>query len=183
MEFIIIGAVVLVGLYLIISYNRLISVRNRVRESFQSIDVYLQQRFDALTQIAETVAAYSDHERGTLKDITQLRQSIYPDMPEDQKIQIYNELERTAATINVERYPELKANENYIQLQRTINDLEEKISASRRTFNANVTKFNTMIETIPTNLFAGMMGFQRKTMLEIDDAKKQDVDLRGILRG
>lgn len=183
MEFVVIAVVVLVGLYLILSYNSLIRVRNRVRESFRGIDIYLQQRFDALSQMAETVAAYTAHERETLRELTEIRQGFYPNLPEQKKIELYNQLEKLTSSLRVENYPELKSNENYLQLQRAINDLEEKLSASRRTYNANVTAYNTMLESIPTNLFAGMMGFQRQELLEIDASKKGDVDLKGILRG
>lgn len=84
-------------------------------------------------------------------------------------------------SIQVENYPDLKASANYMHLQRTINDLEEKLSASRRTYNANVNRFNSMIETIPTNIFANMMGFEVKTMLEIEEAKKADVSMKSLL--
>lgn len=182
--YILIGIIVVIILYFVLMYNNLIRVRNRVRESFAAIDVYLQNRFDALTKVAETVVSYAEHERGTLETIVSLRSKLSTTMSDGDKVDIYNQLEKTVSGLNVqvENYPELKANENYIHLQRTINDLEEKLSASRRTYNANVTQFNTMIETIPTNLFASMLGFQRKSLLEIEEAKKADVDMHSLLR-
>jgi LemA protein len=183
MEFIIAGVIGFIVLYLIISYNSLIRMRNRVRESFAAIDVYLMNRFDALTKISETVVSYAEHERGTFEKIVELRQKLNTPMPDEEKVDTYNQLDKMVSGLNiqVENYPELKASDNYIHLQRTINDLEEKLSASRRTYNANVTRFNSMIETIPTNIFANMMGFEVKTILEIEEAKKGDVSMKSLL--
>jgi LemA protein len=184
MVWVIIGVFVLLGLYLLISYNRLVGMNNRIKESFSTIDVYLEQRFDTLTKSAEVVVSYAKHEKETLEKITELRQSSRMQTNPDQKIATYNEMDKMLGRINVqvENYPELKADQGYIQLQRTINDLEEKLSASRRTYNANVTSFNTMIGTIPTNFFASMMGFTEKSLLEIESRKKEDVDMRSLLR-
>lgn len=184
MEFIIIGLIVFVILYLLISYNGLIKIRNRVRESLSAIDIYLEQRFDALSKVAEAVVSYAQHERGTFAEITKLRQEI-PTLPDDQKVEAYNKLEGLVSglTVQVENYPELRASENYLHLQKTINELEERLSASRRTYNANATTFNTKIEVIPNNLFAGMMGFSKKPLLVVEERKREDVDLKGILRG
>lgn len=183
MTYIIIGVVAVVVLYLILSYNSLIRIRNRVRESFAAIEVYLQNRFDALTKVAETVVSYAEHERGILEKIVELRQQLKTPLSDEEKVKTYNQLDKMASGLNlqVENYPDLKASANYIHLQRTINDLEEKLSASRRTYNANVMRYNTMIETIPTNIFANMMGFQLKAMLEIKEAKKADVNMKSLL--
>ncbi len=183
MEFIIIAVIALLVLYLILSYNSLIRIRNRVRESFAAIEVYLQNRFDAITKIAETVVSYAEHERGTFEKVVELRQRLSSPLSDEEKVETYNQLDKMIGgmMIQVENYPELKANENYIHLQRTINDLEEKLSASRRTYNANVNLFNTMIETIPTNIYANMLGFRLKSMLEIEEAKKVDVDMKSLL--
>jgi len=183
MEFVIIAIVVFIILYLIISYNSLIRIRNRVRESFAAIEVYLLNRFDALTKVAETVVSYAEHERGTFEKVVELREKLNTPLSDEEKVETFNQLDKTVSGLNiqVENYPELKASANYMHLQRTINDLEEKLSASRRTYNANVNRFNTMIETIPTNIFANMMGFQVKKMLEIEEAKKADVSMKSLL--
>src|SRR5690554_2994637 len=183
--YIVLGSIAIIAIYLILSYNSLIRIRNRVRESFAAIEVYLQNRFDALTKIAESVVSYAQHERGTFEKIVELRQQLTTPLSDEKKVETYNQLDKMVSGLNiqVENYPELRASENYMHLQRTINDLEEKLSASRRSYNANVMRFNTMIETIPTNLFANMMGFQIKTILEIEEAKKADVDMKNLLRG
>lgn len=183
MGYIIAGVIGLIILYLILSYNSLIRIRNRVRESFAAIEVYLMNRFDALTKVAETVVSYAEHERSTFEQVVKLREKLNTPLSDEQKVDTYNQLDKMVSGMNiqVENYPELKASSNYLHLQRTINDLEEKLSASRRTYNANVNRFNTMIETIPTNIFASMMGFQVKTMLEIEEAKKADVSMKSLL--
>ena len=183
--YVIIGIAILLVLYFILSYNSLIQLQNRIKESFAAIDVYLEQRFDTLTKTAEAVVSYAKHERETLQKVTELRQGIKSTMSDEEKITIYNQMEKMLGGINiqVENYPELKANENYLQLQRTINDLEEKLSASRRTYNANVNLFNTKIQSIPINLFAGSMGFIVKGMLEIEEKKRYDVNMGSLLRG
>lgn len=177
------AGVALLGM--IVIYNTLVSARNKVREAFAAIDVFLQQRFDALSQAAEAVSAYTDHERETLMAVTSLRSQAVVARSDEDKIQVYRKMEQLAGGLRLqaEAYPQLQASANYVHLQKTINDLEEKLSASRRTFNARVTRYNTLIEMFPLNLMAGMMSFRRKELLEVDMAKKQDVDLRSILRG
>lgn len=177
---IIIGVILI---YVILTYNNLIRVRNRVKESFVAIDVYLQNRFDALTKIAETVVSYAEHERATFEKIVALRSRLDGPLGDDEKVQTYNELDKltTGLNVQVENYPELKASENYIHLQRTINDLEEKISASRRSYNANVAHFNTLIESIPTVIYARIMGFDKASLLEIEQEKKADVNMKSLL--
>ncbi|MGG4032363.1 LemA family protein [Paenibacillus cisolokensis] len=176
------AAVVL--LFVIILYNNLVAARNNVKEAFAAIDVYLQQRFDALCNIAEAVVAYARHERETLNEITRLRNELAI-MSDDEKVEAYRKSDRLVErlTLQVENYPDLKASDNYIHLQKTVNDLEEKLSASRRTYNARVNKYNTMIQMFPANMLAGALGFTPKELLEIDESKKQDVDLKSILRG
>lgn len=177
--------VILFVLYFIVTYNQLIQMRNRVKESFAAIDVYLQNRFDALTKVAESVVSYAEHERETLENVTKLREGMKNGQDVSERMNAYTEMEKTLHSINIqaEAYPELKASENYMQMQRTINDLEEKLSASRRTYNANVTSFNTKISSFPTNIFAGALGFKQETLLKIEASKKVDVDLKSILKG
>ncbi|MFS0725543.1 LemA family protein [Paenibacillus sp. 1P07SE] len=180
---IIIGAVIVIGIISI--YNTLIAARNNVQEAFAAIDVFLEQRFDALSKAAEAVAAYTEHERETMNSIVSLRNQVQLARTSDDKVHAYAEMEGLAGGLRVqaEAYPQLQASANYVHLQKTINDLEEKLSASRRTFNARVNRYNTLIETFPLNLLAAMMNFRRKELLETAAAKKQDVDLRSILRG
>lgn len=177
--------VVVIALYLIIGYNRLVGLRNRINEAFANIDVYLLNRFDALTKQAEVVVSYAEHERETLMQVTRLRASVSDHQTQAEKTEIYSSMEAQLSRIHMvgESYPDLKANQNYLQLQRTITDIEDKLSASRRTYNANVTSYNTLIASIPTNLYAGLFGFTPRTLLEIEENKKADVDMKSLLRG
>ena len=177
--------VAVIIIFLISTYNILVGKRNRVKEALAAIDVYLQNRFDALTQIAETVVAYAKHEKETLVQVTSMRQQIASLPASADKVAQFEKLEAGLRSINVqaEAYPELKADQNYLHLQRTINELEEKLSASRRTYNANVTDYNTSISSIPTNLVAGMFNFKPEQLLVISEEKKADVDIKNILRG
>jgi len=180
---ILLGVIVIVGIFLIATYNGLVSRRNRIKEALVAIDVYLQNRYDALTQIAEVVVSYATHERETLAQVTNMRVGLRNQPPSADKIKQYEEVDRALSSINfqAEAYPEIKANENYIHLQRTINELEEKLSASRRSYNSNVAGYNTAIQSIPTNMVASMFGFREESLLEIAQDKKAEVDLRNIL--
>lgn len=106
-------------------------------------------------------------------------------MNAEEKLDTYEKMENMLTKINlqVENYPELKANENYLQLQRTINYIEEKLSAIRRTYNANVTKLNNMIETIPTRFYASALGFEKEVFYETEERKREDVDMKSLLKG
>lgn len=176
--------VAIIIIYAMSVYNTLVSKRNRIKEALAAIDVYLQNRFDTLTKIAETVVAYATHEKETLNELTRLRQNIENLPLSTDKITKLEEVEKGLRNISIqaEAYPELKANENYLHLQRTINEIEEKLSASRRTYNANVTGFNTYIASVPSNLFANMFKFSAFDLLEIAEEKKKDVDMGSLLR-
>jgi len=171
-------------LFVILSYNSLIGKRNRIKEALSAIDVYLQNRFDALTQIAETVVAYAQHEKEVLVQLTTMRQHIssLPTSPE--KIAKLEQVEENllGITIQGEAYPDLKASSNYVHLQQTIHELEQNLSASRKTYNANVTDYNTTIASIPTNIIAGIFGFNPAELLIITASKQEEVNLKNMLR-
>ncbi|WP_099156640.1 LemA family protein [Virgibacillus ndiopensis] len=176
--------IILAVIVIILLYNRFIFLKNKVAETFNAIDIFLAQRFDALTNIAESVAAYTDHEKEVFMEVTKLRQR-YDTESNNEKIKTVNEASRliSGLQIQVENYPELKASENYLHLQKTIYDLEEKISASRRTYNARVNQYNNWTQSFPMKIMASMMNLEKKELLQIEEAKKQDVNIRSILRG
>jgi len=178
---IIVAVIVGYGIFL---YNRLFGMRNRIREAFKAIEVYLQQRFDTLVQIGETVVAYARHERNTLTEVTAMRQGL-AGRSISEKLKAYEEMNERLEGIRLqaEDYPELKSSRNFLHLQHTVNDLEEKLSASRRTYNSNVVAFNNAIGMIPAVLFAGLFGFKSETMYEVPESKKQDVDMKQLLQG
>ncbi len=176
--------IAVIAVYAIWSYNRLLAMRNRIKEAYAAVDVYLQNRFDALVKIAEAVVAYAKHERDTLKEITRIREGLDHHSP-NVKLQTYENLNERLSGIRLlaENYPDLKASDNFIHLQHTVYDLEEKLSASRRTYNSNVVAFNTAIDSFPNLLFAGILGFKAQFLYEVPESKKEDVDMKQLLNG
>ncbi len=177
---IIVAALIL--LYVIIVFNKLIGLRNKVKEAVGAIDIYLQNRHDALVKVAQAVVEYAKYEEGTLVEITKLREQAR-NRPPEEAIQTYDRMSEQLHSINLlaENYPDLKAGQNFLHLQEVAYDLEEKLSAARRTFNANVTAFNTVIASFPSNLFAGLLGFREKALLDIPESKKADINLQQML--
>ena len=164
----IIGGVVVLSIILI--YNSLIRKRNEVENAFASIDVMLRKRYDLIPQLVETVKGYMTHEQEALTKLTELRSQVTSgDISSDQKVNIDNQISKQMGgiMIAVEAYPDLKASTNFLQLQGSMNEVEEQISASRRFFNSAVTDYNNAIQVFPTNMFAGMMGMTRRQLFEI----------------
>ncbi|PAV31511.1 hypothetical protein CIL05_02315 [Virgibacillus profundi] len=177
------GIVIIIIIFMTI-YNRFVALRNRTRQAFRSIDTYLEQRFDALTKLADAVASHNEHERSTYTELAAIR-SNYKNMTDDEKVAASNEAEDLKARLNVqvENYPELKADGLYLNMMKTTTDIEEKLSASRRSYNANAYKFNTMLDSFPTNIFGKMMNFKKAEMFRATEEKREDIDLRARLRG
>ncbi|MEK5257448.1 LemA family protein [Paenibacillus sp. FSL F4-0125] len=170
--------VVIIGAYLMAAYTRLLSRRNRVRESFATIEGYLQNRVEALTEVAKMVISYAKHEHETLALVHRMRAGLSADHLPVEKLIRYVEMEKYIHSINVQAdyYPELKASDPFIKLQQRIYILEENLSASRRIYNENVTSYNTMISTLPTLLLAGAIGFKPEILLKMEGAKRADVN-------
>jgi LemA protein len=175
--------VVVVALYVIIKYNRLLGMRNRIQEAFAAIDVYMQQRYDALLKIAQTVVEYARYEESTLKEITRMRTAAESAVG-NEKLRAMDELAGKLGAIAAigEQYPQLIAGDHYLHLQHTVADLEEKLSAGRRTYNANVVAFNTAIASFPANLFSGLLGFKQQNLYEVDAVKKSDLNMKELLQ-
>lgn len=175
--------IVVVALYIIAKYNSLLGMRNRIKETYAAIDVYMQQRYDALLKVAQTVVEYAKYEETTLQEITRMRAETV-NASGNEKLRVMDELAGKLGTIVAigEAYPELKAGSNYLHLQHTAADLEEKISAGRRTYNANVVAFNTAIASIPVNLFSGLFGFKEHSLYEVEESKKADPMMKELLQ-
>lgn len=175
----ILGAIIFFFLVVIaIIYNSFIYKRNVVKNIFSTIDVLLKKRFDLIPNLVETVKGYAKHEELVFTRIAELRnQADKDDLSDDQKIeldnQVNNEMNRLMAV--VESYPNLKADKNFMNLQITMTEIEDQISAARRAYNAAVTDFNNSCEMFPTNLFAGIFGFKRRTLFRIPDEEKNPV--------
>jgi LemA protein len=177
-----IGAVV-IGLIFFMMYNTLIGKKNQVENAFSTVDVMLKKRYDLIPNLVSTVKTYMNYEGSTLEKITELRaKAISGGISSDEKVSLDNEIRKTMGSIMVavENYPELKANENFIHLQRTLNETEEQISAARRTFNATVVDYNNSVEMFPTNIIAGMMGYSRKSVFEASDEERKNINVGNL---
>ncbi len=169
--YILIGIIAIFVLYAIAKYNGMVSLRNRREQSFGDIDVQLQQRFDLVPNLIETVKGYAKHESETLEKVIAARNSYINASSTDDKVDASNMLTGALKSVFAlsESYPDLKANTGFEQLQSELADLENKLAAARRFFNAATTEFNTYIEMFPANLIAGMIGFHRASGFEIED--------------
>jgi LemA protein len=170
MLFIALGVPFFLILVYIIIYNGLVSRKNQVENAFASIDVYLKKRSDLIPSLVETVKGYMNHERDTLEGIAKLRsQTQSAQLGSDDKVVLENKITEGIGHVMlaVEKYPDLKASANFMQLQRTMNEVEAQLAASRRAFNAAVTDYNNGIESFPSNIVAGMMKYERKHVFSI----------------
>jgi LemA protein len=168
-SWIILGVVVVLALFVISTYNGLVTLRQRVNESFADIDVQLKQRHDLIPNLVETVKGYAAHERGTLEAVIQARNAAVTAQGPAQQAAAENALTGALRQIFAlqEAYPNLKANENFQQLQAELTDIENKIAASRRFFNNAVQEYNTGIQRFPAALFAGTLGFTEKQFFDL----------------
>lgn len=174
---VIIAVVVILAIWAIAVYNGLIGLKNRVEEASSDIDVQTKRRYDLIPNLVETVKGYAKHEKGVFEEVTKARTEAMQAKDIKQKAEKENALTDTLKTVFAvaENYPELKANENFNQLQTELTNTEDKIEASRRYYNGNVRDFNTKIEVFPDNIFAKMLGFSRKELYEARAEEKEAV--------
>jgi LemA protein len=171
------------ALIALLLYNGLIRKKNEVENAFGGMDVQLKKRYDLIPNIVATVQQYASHESQLLEKVTKLRtQALSGDLSNDEKVAVDNQISGAirGIMVAVENYPDLKASENFLNLQRTLNEVESQISASRRAYNAAVTDYNNGVETFPSNLMAGMMGLQRKPVFEIPEAERANVNVKDL---
>lgn len=173
---IVIGVLVLIAIWVISLYNGLVRLRNRRQNAFADIDVQLRQRHDLIPQLVETVKGYAGHEKEVLLKITEARTAAMGATTIDGKIAAEQQLTSAlqGLKVQVEAYPDLKANQNFLQLQEELSDIENKLAASRRFFNAATTEYNNSVESFPSNLIAKNFGFNREIMFDLGtDTRKQ----------
>ncbi|MBT4210167.1 MAG: LemA family protein [Candidatus Komeilibacteria bacterium] len=172
--------IVLLILWLIGVYNSLIRLKNRVKEAWSDIDVQLKRRYDLIPNLMETVKGYMKHEEGVLTKVTEARASAMSAKGIGEKGKAENMLSETLKSLFAvaENYPDLKASQNFLQLQDEISDTENKIQASRRFYNGQVRDFNTKIEVFPNNLVAGMLKFKAWDFFAIDEKEKENVKVK-----
>ena len=165
--------IIIVGMILS-NYNDFIKANNKVSESESAIDVLLNQRFDLLPNIIETVKGYTKHESSTLKELVKLRSSYNNDgFSIDETEKINKKFGNVMAL--VESYPELKANSQFMSLQSTLSNIEDKLNNARLNYNNKVTIYNNKVESIPSNIVAKIFGFRKKELFKLDDSKKENI--------
>ncbi len=165
----IILAVLIIGV--VFTYNSLVTARNRVEEAWSDIEVQLKRRYDLIPNLVNTVKGYAAQESSVLENVTKARNlamnaSNPQELAKDENI-LSGALKSLFAV--AEAYPDLKSNQNFMQMQRDLTDTEDKIQASRRFYNGNVRDYNIKVETFPTNLLANMFGFAKKAFFDIDE--------------
>lgn len=175
---IILIAAVLIALWCIGIYNNLVKLRNNRENAFANIDVQLKQRHDLIPQLVATVKGYASHEKEVLMRVTEARTAAMGAKTINDKIETENALSSALSGLRVslEAYPDLKANQNFLQLQGEVSDIENKLAASRRFFNSTTKELNNAVQTFPSNIFAGMFGFRREPMFEIPQTDRIAMD-------
>ena len=173
--YVVLGIVALVVLYVMGTYNGLVRLRQQVRESWSGIDTELKRRYNLIPNLVETVKGYASHEQETLDRVISARAKAVdstgsPESQAQDENVLVGALRQLFAV--VENYPDLKANQNFLQLQEELTATEDRIQASRRFYNANVRDMNTRIEVFPSNLIASLFGFGKEQFFEIEDAAR-----------
>lgn len=177
---------VIVLLVPFLMYNTLVGKRNQIQNIFGTMDALLKKRWDLVPNLVSTVKGYADHERQLFEKVTEMRaKAMEGTLSTNQKVGLDNMMTQLLGVVQgvVERYPDLKASENFMHLQRTLNELEEQISAARRAFNAAVTDYNNSVEMFPTNLMANLFHFQRAELFQIEAAERAVPDTGRLLSG
>jgi LemA protein len=174
MMWIVLAIIVVIALWAIMTYNGLITSKNRTDEAWSDIDVQLKRRYDLVPNLVETVKGYAAHESGTFEKVTAARTAAMSATGMADKAAAENQLSQTLKSIFAlsEAYPELKANSNFLALQQQLTDTEDKIQAARRFYNGNVRDFNIKLQVFPTNIIANMLGFVKREFFGIDEAER-----------
>ena len=180
MVYAIVVIIAIIAIFVIVKYNSLVALKQRVKNSWSQIDVQLQRRFDLIPNLVECVKGYMGHESDVLEKVTNLRTSWANATTTSDKMKIDNQLTESLKTIMAvsENYPDLKANENFISLQKELSGTEDKISYSRQFYNDIVTKYNTELEVFPSNIVAGMFHFEHESLFVVDsDEARKNVKI------
>lgn len=177
--YIIIAIIAIIIIYAFVSYNSFVKLNNKVKEAFSTMDVYLKKRWDLIPNIVEAVKGYAKHEKDTLKEVVELRNSAYNKMSDDEKIKTNEQLSSGINKIMalVEAYPDLKANENFKNLSNQLTKVEEDIANSRKYYNGVVRIYNNKVEMFPSNIFARLFGYKSKVMFEASANERENVKI------
>ncbi len=175
------AVIVIIAIWLVNGYNGFIKMKNMAEEAFATMDVYLKKRYDLIPNLVETVKGYAKHESGTFEKVVAARNMAQSANTIEDKIAGENMLTGTLKSLFAlaEAYPDLKANTNFMDLQKQLQKVEEDIANSRKYYNAIVREFNTMVESFPSNLIAAVFKFVRKQMFEVEEeSERQNVKVQ-----
>ena len=174
---VILGLLIVCVFYVIGIYNRLVNARNKVKDQFAQIDVQLKRRIDLIPNLVETVKGYAKHEEGTLKEVIEARNKMANANNINEELEASGEVTSALNKLFAlaESYPDLKANENFMSLQKDLKETEDKISYARSFYNDTVLNYNNMREQFPSNIIAGMFNFEKIDFFKADDKDKENV--------
>ncbi|MDD3186830.1 MAG: LemA family protein [Anaerostipes sp.] len=173
---IVVVIVIVIALFVVSNYNGLVKLKNNVEEGFATMDVYLKKRFDLIPNLVETVKGYAKHESETLEKVIAARSGVMSASTLEEKVESENILSGTLKSLFAvsEAYPDLKANQNFMDLQNQLKKIEEDIANARKYYNAVVKEFNNKIEMFPSNIIAGIFHFTRKPMFEVNTEEERE---------
>lgn len=174
--YIIIGVVVVLFVLVLVTYNSLIQLRNKVKEAFSTMDVYLKKRYDLIPNLVDIVKGYAKHETDTLQEVTKMRVNAQKgdlNTAIDSEVKIGDALQ--SLLVVVEKYPDLKANTNFLDLQERLSKMEEETAFSRRYYNGSVREYNNKCQMFPFNLIAGVFGFKALPMYQVESEQERKV--------
>ena len=177
MLYIFIAIIIFLFVYILVTYNNLIKLNNIVKEAFSTMDVYLKKRWDLIPNLVEVVKGYAKHEKDVLNQITTIRTNNYQNMSIDKKLNINEQLTQGISKIIAisESYPDLKASQNFLELNRDLTKVENEIANSRKYYNGSVRIFNTKIQVFPNNIIAKLFNFKEANMFEANSDEKNNV--------
>ncbi len=179
--YVILGIIAVIVLWVILAFNRLITLKNRVKEAWADIEVQLKRRYDLIPNLMETVKGYASHERNVLENVTKARVMAMGAKTTKERGEAENMLGSALKSLFAvaENYPQLRASENFLELQRELRDTEDKIQAARRFYNTNVMALNTKIEVFPANIVAKSFGFKQAEFFELEEeAAKEPITVK-----
>jgi len=173
--YIFIGIIAFLLLYLVVTYNSFIQLTNKVKEAFATMDVFLKKRWDLIPNIVTAVKGYAQHEKATFENITALRNCAYNNLSSNEKIDVNEQLTAGISKIMIvaENYPDLKANQNFLDLSKQLSKVEDDIANARKYYNAVVKNMNNKVQMFPSNIIAGIFNFKEQKMFEAFEAERQ----------
>ena len=178
--YIIIAIIVLILIYFGVTYNSFVKLNNTVKEAFSKMDVYLKKRWDLIPNIVETVKGYAKHENNTLKEVIEARNTYVAASTPEEEMKASGEVTKALNKLFAlsESYPDLKANENFMALQKDLKDTEDKISYARQFYNDTVLTYNNKVEMVPSNIVAGIFKFKKATFFEASEEDKKTPEVK-----